>query len=128
MLQCKYIYRRRRRRPFARTRTAKPTQCPLYRVTGYYNIQFRVSRDGFHYRRILFTIHGKMEKISRFIINLRIEPSIPQVTQRHCRKPFHVRKDVEAELKRLKEIDVIEDVTGPTSWLSPVVIVPKKNG
>ena len=41
--------------------------------------------------------------------------------------PFHVRKDVEAELKRLREMDVIEEVTDPTPWVSPVVVVPKKN-
>ena len=44
-------------------------------------------------------IDGKMGKISGVIINLHIEPSIPLVTQRHRRIPFHVRKDVEAELK-----------------------------
>ena len=68
-----------------------------------------------------------MEKISGVIINLHIESSVPPVTQRHCRIPFHVRKNVEAKLKRLREMDVIEEVTGLTPWVSLVVVVPKKN-
>ena len=66
---------------------------------------------------------GKMGKISGVtIINLHIESSVPPVTQYHNRIPFHVRKDVEAELKRLREMNVIEEVTGPTP-----LVVPKKN-
>ena len=38
-----------------------------------------------------------------------------------------MRKDVEAELKCLREMDIIEEVTGPTPWVSPAVVVPKKN-
>ena len=67
---------------------------------------------------------GKMGKISGVIINLHIESSVPPVTQRHRRIPFHRMKDVEAELKRLKEMDLIEEVSGPTPWVSPVVEVP----
>ncbi|XP_057381569.1 uncharacterized protein K02A2.6-like [Daphnia carinata] len=42
------------------------------------------------------------------------------------RIPFHLRKKVEDELERLERLDVIEKVSGPTPWVSPVVIVPKK--
>ena len=38
-----------------------------------------------------------------------------------------MRKKVEAELKRLEELDIIEKVKGPTPWISPIVVVPKKN-
>ena len=68
-----------------------------------------------------------MGKISGVIVNLHIEFSVPPVMQRHRRIPFHVKKDVEAELKRLREMDVIEEVTGPTPWVNPMVVVPKKN-
>ena len=70
---------------------------------------------------------GKMGKISGVIFNLHIESSVPPVMQQHRRIPFHVRKDIEAELKRLREMGVIEEVTGPIPWVSPVVVVPKKN-
>ena len=35
---------------------------------------------------------------------------------------------MEAELERLKSHDLIESVTEPTPWVSPIVIVPKKDG
>ena len=41
---------------------------------------------------------------------------------------FHIRKDVENELQRLEDLDVIERVEGPTPWVSPIVVVPKKTG
>ena len=47
--------------------------------------------------------------------------------QRHRRIPFHVRKKVEDELLRLEKLDIIEKVEGPTPWISPIVVVPKKN-
>ncbi|XP_037077867.1 uncharacterized protein LOC119098926 [Pollicipes pollicipes] len=41
------------------------------------------------------------------------------------RIPFHTRKALEKELHSLQEQDIIEPVTGPTPWVSPVVCVPK---
>ena len=32
------------------------------------------------------------------------------------------------ELKHLEELDIIEPVTGPTPWVSPIVAVPKSSG
>ena len=32
---------------------------------------------------------------------------------------------VEKELERLQSLDIIEDVEGPTPWVSPIVCVPK---
>ena len=34
---------------------------------------------------------------------------------------------MEAELDRLEEEDIIEKVTGPTTWVSPLVFAPEKN-
>ena len=34
---------------------------------------------------------------------------------------------VEKELERLQSLDIIEDVEGPTPWVSPIVCVPKAN-
>ncbi|KAJ8004145.1 hypothetical protein DPEC_G00155730 [Dallia pectoralis] len=36
-----------------------------------------------------------------------------------------MRQKVEEELKRLENNDVIETVTGPTAWVSPIVTPPK---
>ena len=42
-----------------------------------------------------------------------MDPDIEPKQQLHRRIPFHVGKDVEMELKRLEELDIIETVTGP---------------
>ena len=70
---------------------------------------------------------GRMGKIDGGTVRLHIDTSVPPTAQRHRCIPFHTRKDVEAELERLEKLDVIEKVTGPTPWISPVVVVPKKN-
>ena len=45
--------------------------------------------------------------------------------QPHRRVPFHVRKQLEDQLARDEQNDVIERVDGPISWVSPVVVAPK---
>ncbi|KAK7099608.1 hypothetical protein V1264_003723 [Littorina saxatilis] len=67
-------------------------------------------------------------KIKDVKVKLHIDQNIQPVAQQHGRIPFHVRKDVEAELERLERLDIIEQVQGPTPWISPVVVVPKKTG
>ncbi|KAK3740432.1 hypothetical protein QZH41_004600 [Actinostola sp. cb2023] len=59
---------------------------------------------------------------------LHIDSSVKPLAQRHRRVPFHMRDQVEAELKNLQDLDIIERAEGPTPWVSPIVIVPKKVG
>ena len=66
-------------------------------------------------------------KIKDVKIKLHIDHDVQPIVQKHRRIPFHVRKDVERELKKLENLDVIEKVTGPTPWVSPIVTVPKKD-
>ncbi len=73
----------------------------------------------------LFTGIGK---IKDRLIKLHVDESVAPSRQPHRRIPFHIRKDVEAELKRLEDLDIIEKVDGPTPWVSPIVTVPKKSG
>ena len=44
------------------------------------------------------------------------------------RIPYHTKEKVSSELKRPPELDVIEKIHEPTTWLSPVVPVQKSNG
>ena len=67
-------------------------------------------------------------KASGKIVKLHIDPDVKPKQQSHRRIPFHVRKDVEKELKRFEELGIIEPVTGPTPWVSPIVVVPKSSG
>ena len=60
-------------------------------------------------------------------VKIHIDESVKPVAQPHRRIPFHVRKQVEEKLDQLMEDDIIERAEGPTSWISPIVVVPKPN-
>ena len=68
--------------------------------------------------------HG-ISKIKDHAVKLYIDKSISPVAQPHRRIPFHQRKKVEDELQRQQDLDIIEEVDGPTPWVSPIVVVPK---
>ena len=67
---------------------------------------------------------GKMKGVK---VDLNIDKQVKPVSQPPRRIPFSVRPKIEAELKRLEEKDIIEKIDKPTSWVSPTVIIPKKN-
>ncbi|CAM1307195.1 Uncharacterised protein at_DN0590 [Pycnogonum litorale] len=61
-------------------------------------------------------------------ISLHINDNVAPKHQQHRRIPYHIRQDVEKEISRFLELDVIERVGGtPTPWVSPIVVVPKKS-
>ena len=59
---------------------------------------------------------------------LHVNDSAKPLAQKYRRLPFHIRDQVEAELKNLEELDIIERAEGPTPWVSPIVVAPKKTG
>ena len=61
-------------------------------------------------------------------IELTVDKSVPPVTQPFRVVPFALRTKLEAHIDELIEADIIEKVSGPVSWASPVVIVPKNDG
>ena len=44
------------------------------------------------------------------------------------RVPIPLQSKVKKELERMKELDIIEEITEPTDWVYPMVPVPKANG
>ena len=58
-------------------------------------------------------------------IKLHSNKIVKPTALRLRRAPFHLRPKVEEELCKLEALGVIEKVTGPTPWVSPLVIVPK---
>ena len=58
-------------------------------------------------------------------IKLSIDDSVTPVVQPFRRVPFSLREKLETHLNELIESDIIEKVSGPVTWASPVVIVPK---
>ena len=61
-------------------------------------------------------------------VTLHIDERVPPIAQATRRIPFHMRKAVAKELMNQEEQGIIEKVEGPTPWVSPLVIIPKKNG
>ncbi|XP_078520471.1 uncharacterized protein LOC144785447 [Lissotriton helveticus] len=59
-------------------------------------------------------------------IHLHVNKHIRPVAQHPRRVPFHLQKAVEEEINDLLSADIIERTDGPTPWVSPVVVVPKK--
>ena len=72
----------------------------------------------------LFKGIGKLKNVE---VKLHIDRTISLVAQPARRIPFHMRKCVAAELDSLERQGIIEKVDGPTPWISPLVIIPKKN-
>lgn len=60
-----------------------------------------------------------------FQLQLHIDDNVKPIQQPIRRVPFHTRTKVEAEVERLLDLDIIEPVSGPTSWLNLFVLVPK---
>ncbi len=67
-------------------------------------------------------------KVKGKVVKLHIDPDVQPKQQPHRRIPFRVLQDMEKELERLESLDIIEKVTGPTPWVSPIVAVPKSSG
>ena len=68
--------------------------------------------------------HG-LGKLKNYQVKLHIDEDVPRVAQPHRRVNFHVRKQLEEQLRRDEELGVIERIEGPTPWVSPIVVAPK---
>ena len=67
-------------------------------------------------------------KLKDFQLKVPIDPEIPPVAQPIRRVPYHLRDKLSTKLDELVELDIIDKVSGPSSWVSPVVVVPKPSG
>ena len=69
-------------------------------------------------------------KLKNYQLRLDIDETVKPVAQNQRRIPYHLRKQVKKELKNLQDLDIIEKVPDDvaTPFVSPIVVVPKKNG
>ena len=68
---------------------------------------------------------GKIGRLKGVEIKLHIDPEVKPVYEPHRRIPFHMREKVEAELEAMESDGIIEDVDGPTPWVSEMMALPK---
>ena len=70
---------------------------------------------------------NKIGCLTNFKVKLHVDQDVQPISQPHRRIPFHLRKKVEQKLQELEDNDLIEEVEGPTPWVSPIVTPPKPN-
>ena len=67
-------------------------------------------------------------KLRDYQATIHIDDTVIPIAQKPRRIPFALNEKVRAHLQDLTEKDIIEPVTGPSPWVSPVVVTPKPNG
>jgi hypothetical protein len=64
-------------------------------------------------------------KLKGFQLKIPIDDTVEPIAQPMRRVPYHLRDKLSKKLDELLELDIIEEVSGPSSWVSPVVVIPK---
>ena len=67
-------------------------------------------------------------KLKDFQLKVPIDSEVQPIAQSIRRVPYHLRDKLSDKLDELVKLDIIEKVSGPSSWVSPVVVVPKPSG
>ncbi|XP_033725232.1 uncharacterized protein K02A2.6-like [Pecten maximus] len=63
--------------------------------------------------------------LRNFELEISLDPEVKPIAQPLRRVPYNLRDRLEKKLLELEDLDIIEPVHGPTSWVSPIVVVPK---
>lgn len=64
-------------------------------------------------------------KLKDYQLKLHIKTDVAPVAQRMYRVPYALRNQVSLKLDELEKNDIIEKVEGPSSWVSPMIVIPK---
>jgi hypothetical protein len=62
------------------------------------------------------------------LVKLHIDETIEPQQNKLKKIPIQLREKVENEITSMLENDLIEVEIGPTTWISPIVSVPKSDG
>lgn len=68
-----------------------------------------------------------LPKIKGITVDIPLKSNVKPVIQPYRRIPVPVEKAVDEKIESLLNQGIIEKVTGPSRWISPLVIVPRKN-
>lgn len=72
-------------------------------------------------------LYKGLGKLKNQKITLHVNHNVKPAVQAARRIPFSLREKVEKKIAELEELDIIERAEGPTSFASPIVVVPKPN-
>lgn len=67
-------------------------------------------------------------KFKNVLVEIPIDESVIPVIQPYRRIPIPIEQKVNEKIKELLDADIIEELHGPSSWVSPVVPILKDNG
>ena len=67
-------------------------------------------------------------KLKDFQLQLHIDNTVKPVAQTTRKVPYHLQKKVIEKIRELEKMDIIEEINGPTDWVSPLIVTPKKDG
>ena len=67
-------------------------------------------------------------KLKNFQLKVPLDRTVSPVVQTVRRIPYQLRDKLEPTLQELEQLDIIEPVSGPCDWVSPIVCVPKAKG
>ena len=74
-------------------------------------------------------VFAGMGKLKNYQLKLHVDKILQPIAQPVRHLPFGLREKVEKKLDELLEKEIIEEVSNtPTTWLSPLVVVPKPDG
>ena len=106
-----------------RKETAQETaDTPVVQKTALFpNVPSRIGKLLNDYEHIF---HG-VGKLKDYQLKLHIDKSVAPISQPARRVPFPLRDRLTKEIQRLEDMGIIEDATGPTPWVSPLVVFPK---
>ena len=99
---------------------------------GAHVISLEVSTDGKKEEESIFEkFPGCCESIGKlkyFQLIVPIDPEVQPVAQPIRRVLYHFRDKQSSKLDELVELDIIEKVSGQSSWVSPAAVLPKPSG
>ena len=73
-------------------------------------------------------VFSGLGKLKGYQLKFHIDKKVQPVAQPVHRIPFSRQAKVEQKIEELVQLDVLEKVEGPTSWVNPLVAVEKPNG
>ncbi|XP_047984727.1 uncharacterized protein K02A2.6-like [Leguminivora glycinivorella] len=73
-------------------------------------------------------ISQSFPKLKDVLVEIPIDENVQPVSQPYRRIPLPIQQKVESKIQELLDRDIIEEVNGPSRWVSPMVPIMKENG